>query len=241
MYYIFGVLFVVFGILVVTCAEITIVLCYFQLCSEDYRWWWRAFFTSGSSALYMFLYSAFYFVTKLEITKLVSTLMYFGTPGARCASVCAHKTDASTTRLHADPERLILPHDRCADAGGRTACSTLTLASLRRHCGLPGLLAVRARDLWQRQDRLNERGRGALGLARRVGLANNQKQSTPRRCCCRSAARKRAHAARHSVSQARVSPSAPVPPHGGARGAPGAHQRLLRRAHAGVRHRLRLL
>ena len=77
-YYIFGVLFVVYGILVVTCAEITIVLCYFQLCSEDYRWWWRAFFTSGSSALYMFIYSAFYFATKLEITKLVSTLMYFG-------------------------------------------------------------------------------------------------------------------------------------------------------------------
>jgi len=77
-YYIFGVLFLVFIILVVTCAEITIVLCYFQLCSEDYRWWWRSFFTSGSSALYMFLYSAFYFITKLEITKPVSTLMYFG-------------------------------------------------------------------------------------------------------------------------------------------------------------------
>ncbi len=77
-YYIFGVLFLVFAILVVTCAEITIVLAYFQLCSEDYRWWWRAFATSGSSAVYMFLYSAFYFVTKLEITKPVSTLMYFG-------------------------------------------------------------------------------------------------------------------------------------------------------------------
>jgi transmembrane 9 superfamily protein 2/4 len=25
-------------ILVVTCAEITIVMCYFQLCSEDYHW-----------------------------------------------------------------------------------------------------------------------------------------------------------------------------------------------------------
>ena len=95
-YYIFGVLFVVFGILVVTCAEITVVLVYFQLCSEDYRWWWRAFFTSGSSALYLFLYSAFYFVTKLEITKLVSTLMYFGKP-RRCTLVCAHtETDAST-------------------------------------------------------------------------------------------------------------------------------------------------
>jgi len=26
-------------------------------CSEDYHWWWRSFFTSGSSAVYMFLYS----------------------------------------------------------------------------------------------------------------------------------------------------------------------------------------
>jgi len=77
-YYIFGVLFIVFMILIVTCAEITIVLCYFQLCSEDYHWWWRSFFTSGSSALYMFLYSAFYFATKLDITKVVPSIMYFG-------------------------------------------------------------------------------------------------------------------------------------------------------------------
>ena len=116
-YYIFGVLFVVFGILVVTCAEITLVLIYFQLCSEDYRWWWRAFFTSGSSALYLFLYSAFYFVTKLEITKLVSTLMYFGTPAGRCAWLCAHEPDSwPSSRLHADPERVVLLDDRCAPA-----------------------------------------------------------------------------------------------------------------------------
>ena len=38
-YYLFGFLFVVFIILIITCAEITIVLCYFQLCSEDYNWW----------------------------------------------------------------------------------------------------------------------------------------------------------------------------------------------------------
>eukprot|EP00897_Mesotaenium_endlicherianum_P009787 jgi/Mesen1/8837/ME000053S08240 len=77
-YYIFGFLFIVFAILIVTCAEITIVLCYFQLCSEDYHWWWRAYLTSGSSALYLFLYAAFYFFTKLEITKLVSGVLYFG-------------------------------------------------------------------------------------------------------------------------------------------------------------------
>jgi transmembrane 9 superfamily protein 2/4 len=41
LYYIFGFLFIVFIILVITCAEITVVMCYFQLCAEDYNWWWR--------------------------------------------------------------------------------------------------------------------------------------------------------------------------------------------------------
>jgi transmembrane 9 superfamily protein 2/4 len=77
-YYIFGFLFIVFLILVVTCAEITIVLCYFQLCSEDYHWWWRAYLTSGSSAVYLFLYAALYFFTKLDITLIVSGILYFG-------------------------------------------------------------------------------------------------------------------------------------------------------------------
>ncbi|GMH04080.1 hypothetical protein Nepgr_005919 [Nepenthes gracilis] len=77
-YYIFGFLFIVFVILIITCAEITTVLCYFQLCSEDYHWWWRSYLTAGSSALYLFLYSIFYFFTKLEITKVVSGILYFG-------------------------------------------------------------------------------------------------------------------------------------------------------------------
>jgi len=77
-YYIFGFLFIVFVILIVTCAEITIVLCYFQLCREDYHWWWRAYLTAGSSALYLFAYAIFYFFNKLEITKLVSGILYFG-------------------------------------------------------------------------------------------------------------------------------------------------------------------
>ncbi|EER88736.1 hypothetical protein BDA96_10G273800 [Sorghum bicolor] len=77
-YYIFGFLFLVFVILIVTCAEITIVLCYFQLCNEDYKWWWRSYLTPGSSALYLFLYATFYFFTKLQITKAVSGVLYFG-------------------------------------------------------------------------------------------------------------------------------------------------------------------
>jgi transmembrane 9 superfamily protein 2/4 len=78
LYYIFGFLFIVFVILVITCAEITVVMCYFQLCAEDYHWWWRSFLTSGASALYLFLYSIFYFVTTLELDLFISKLLYFG-------------------------------------------------------------------------------------------------------------------------------------------------------------------
>merc|ERR1719229_1984927 len=48
-YYLFGFLALVLIILIVTCAEISIALTYFQLTSEDYRWWWRSFLSSGSS------------------------------------------------------------------------------------------------------------------------------------------------------------------------------------------------
>jgi len=77
-YYLFGFLFIVFIILIATCAEITIVMCYFQLCSEDYHWWWRSYLTPGSAAVYMFLYSAFYFFTKLQVSYFISGLLYFG-------------------------------------------------------------------------------------------------------------------------------------------------------------------
>ena len=55
-YFVFGFLFIVLVILVATCAEITIVMCYFQLCNEDYRWWWRSYLSAGSSGIYLMLY-----------------------------------------------------------------------------------------------------------------------------------------------------------------------------------------
>lgn len=76
-YYIFGFLFLVFVILVMSCAEVAIVMCYFQLCSEDYRWWWRAYLTAGASAFYLFLYSIFYF-TRLDNYTISAGLLFFG-------------------------------------------------------------------------------------------------------------------------------------------------------------------
>eukprot|EP00656_Telonema_subtile_P055607 TRINITY_DN8664_c0_g1_i1.p2 TRINITY_DN8664_c0_g1~~TRINITY_DN8664_c0_g1_i1.p2 ORF type:complete len:131 (+),score=45.12 TRINITY_DN8664_c0_g1_i1:128-520(+) len=77
-HYVFGFLMLVFLILSITCAEVSIVLCYFQLTNEDYHWWWRSFFASGSSAVYLFVYSIKYFYEELDLTNFVSVLLYFG-------------------------------------------------------------------------------------------------------------------------------------------------------------------
>jgi len=77
-YYVFGFLALVLLILVVTCAEMAIVLCYFQLCNENYQWQWRAFLNTGSAGLFLFGYSFVYFSSTLEIMGVVSTLLYFG-------------------------------------------------------------------------------------------------------------------------------------------------------------------
>merc|ERR1719354_1319269 len=70
-YYMFGFLFLVFVILIIACSQIAIVMVYFQLCTEDYHWWWRSFMVSGGSAVYVFLYSLFYFHTQLNITVII--------------------------------------------------------------------------------------------------------------------------------------------------------------------------
>merc|ERR1719453_1832562 len=68
-YYLFGFLILVLIILIVTCAEISISLTYFQLTSEDHLWWWRSFLASATSAVYVFMYSILYFSTRLNIDK----------------------------------------------------------------------------------------------------------------------------------------------------------------------------
>jgi transmembrane 9 superfamily protein 2/4 len=77
-YYMFGFLVIVFIILVITCAEISIALTYFQLTAEDYHWWWRSFLSSAFSGVYVLLYSWLYFTTRLQIEKAVSIILYFG-------------------------------------------------------------------------------------------------------------------------------------------------------------------
>jgi len=79
-YYVFGFLFLVFFILIITCAEITLLFNYFQLCNEDYHWWWRSFGNAGSTAIWVFLYSFVYF-QQLEANSFATYVLYFGYMG----------------------------------------------------------------------------------------------------------------------------------------------------------------
>jgi len=85
-YYVFGVLAVVFSLLILLCAEMTILVAYFHLCSEDYRWWWRSFYTSGSVALLFFMQAIHYFNT-LESNSFSTYLLYFGYMSVICVGL----------------------------------------------------------------------------------------------------------------------------------------------------------
>ncbi|KAL5984007.1 Transmembrane 9 superfamily member 11 [Asimina triloba] len=78
-YYVFGFLLVVLILLVLVCAEVSLVLTYMHLCAEDWQWWWKAFFSSGSVAIYIFLYSINYLVFDLRnLSGPVSAALYMG-------------------------------------------------------------------------------------------------------------------------------------------------------------------
>ncbi|XP_071697372.1 transmembrane 9 superfamily member 12-like [Rutidosis leptorrhynchoides] len=78
-YYVFGFLLVVLLLLVVVCAEVSVVLTYMHLCVEDWQWWWKAFYASGSVSVYVFLYSIKYLVFELQsLSGPVSATLYLG-------------------------------------------------------------------------------------------------------------------------------------------------------------------
>ena len=77
-YYMFGFLFLCYGIMVITCAAVTVLLVYFLLCAENYHWQWRAFCTAGASAGYVFANAILYWISRLSFGSLTSGVLYAG-------------------------------------------------------------------------------------------------------------------------------------------------------------------
>ncbi|PSC72630.1 phagocytic receptor 1b [Micractinium conductrix] len=77
-YTIYSILFIVFLILCVVTAFITIALTYFQLAVEDHRWWWRSVMCGGSTALFIYAYCFYYWYARSDMNGLMQASFYFG-------------------------------------------------------------------------------------------------------------------------------------------------------------------
>ena len=75
-YYIMGFLLAVLGILAATCAQVSIVLCYLQLCAEDHRWWWKSFWNCAMAGVYLFLYSLWFLSSRLSLVGVLPVVIY---------------------------------------------------------------------------------------------------------------------------------------------------------------------
>ncbi|XP_022966856.1 transmembrane 9 superfamily member 1-like isoform X2 [Cucurbita maxima] len=77
-YYVYGFMLLVFLILIIVTICATIVGTYFLLNAENYHWQWTSFFSAASTAVYLFLYSIYYFYVKTRMSGFFQTSFYFG-------------------------------------------------------------------------------------------------------------------------------------------------------------------
>ncbi|PVI02187.1 hypothetical protein DM02DRAFT_613152 [Periconia macrospinosa] len=77
-YYMFGFLFICYGLMIMTSAAVTVLMVYFLLCAENYHWQWRSFFTAGASALYVFASALLYWVKDVSFLSWTSGVVYLG-------------------------------------------------------------------------------------------------------------------------------------------------------------------
>ncbi|KAJ5730652.1 uncharacterized protein N7483_005160 [Penicillium malachiteum] len=77
-YYMFGFLFLCYGLMIITSAATTILLVYFLLCAENYRWHWRAFAGAGMTGGYVFINALIFWVTRVSFGGLTGAVLYVG-------------------------------------------------------------------------------------------------------------------------------------------------------------------
>lgn len=83
-YYIVGFITIVIFVFTLSCSTMSMVMCYCQLCNEDYKWWWKSFYNGASSGFYLFLYSVWYLFVHLELVGFLSVMLYISYMGLIC-------------------------------------------------------------------------------------------------------------------------------------------------------------
>ncbi|KAI9343621.1 transmembrane 9 superfamily member 3 precursor [Obelidium mucronatum] len=86
-YYVFGFMLLVFCILIIVTCCVSVVTTYVLLNSENHRWNWIMFFSGGSTAGYIFLYSIYYFFARTKMHGIFQTTWYFGYTFLMCLGI----------------------------------------------------------------------------------------------------------------------------------------------------------
>lgn len=111
-YYVYGFMLLVFVILVIVTVCVTIVGTYFLLNAENYHWQWTSFFSAASTAVYVYLYSIYYYYVKTKMSGFFQTSFYFGYTMMFCLGLgilCGGLTLSSLFKLASGVTGLIKP------------------------------------------------------------------------------------------------------------------------------------
>ncbi|XP_059649751.1 transmembrane 9 superfamily member 2-like isoform X3 [Cornus florida] len=84
---IYVILLIVFIVLLIVTAFVTISLTYFQLAAEDHEWWWRSFLCGGSTGLFIYAYSFYYFYAVSHMYGFLQISFFFGYMACICYGI----------------------------------------------------------------------------------------------------------------------------------------------------------
>ncbi|CAA2964237.1 transmembrane 9 superfamily member 3-like [Olea europaea subsp. europaea] len=85
-YTINSILFIVFIVLLIVTAFITVALTNFQLATKDHQWWWRSFLCGGSTRLFIFAYCLYYYYARSDMSGFRQSSFFFGYMACICYS-----------------------------------------------------------------------------------------------------------------------------------------------------------
>lgn len=74
----FGILYLVFVILLMVTACITVSLTYLQLSMENHQWWWTSLVSGGSTALFIYAYCFYFLYSESKMSGFFQVAHYFG-------------------------------------------------------------------------------------------------------------------------------------------------------------------
>ena len=81
LYFIVSFLWISYFLFITVSGEVSIIVVFWNLCYGDYNWWWKSFLVGSSPVIYFIIYSIYFFIFKMNVTRLSAIFVYFGIMG----------------------------------------------------------------------------------------------------------------------------------------------------------------